>query len=377
MSSWDQAIAHLPGAEAHLLQTQVWAQNKAQTGWEARYTAWYPDGTGYRFRDFEPKLEAPAAAAVVLRRRLPVAGFAARMGVLYVPKGPLLDWTNVPLRRQVLDDMRCLAKRMGGIFIKIDPDVRLSEGFPNTPAYQPDPEWSAIQADLRERGWSPSAEQVQFRNTVLLDLRPSEDALLEKMKQKTRYNVRLAERKGVTVRVGTLADLPLLYSMYAETSVRDGFVIRDSAYYLNTWQSFIQSGMAEPLIAEVEGEPVAAVIIFRFAGKAWYLYGMSRAAHREKMPNYLLQWEAMRRLKAAGSLAYDLWGAPDEYNESDPLWGVYRFKEGLGGTVVCTMGAWDLPTNPLLYRLYTQTLPHLLERMRQRRKQKTRLEVKP
>lgn len=198
------------------------------------------------------------------------------------------------------------------------------------------------------------------------------------MKQKTRYNVRLASRKGVTVRSGTIKDLDLLYHMYAETSLRDGFTIRNQAYYESVWGTFIQANqslnidsesakkvpMAEALIAEVDQEPVAAVIVFRFGEKAWYLYGMSRAIHREKMPNYLLQWEAIRRAKVAGCHTYDLWGAPNHFDENDPLWGVYRFKEGLGGRVVCHLGAWDLPTRPILYTLYTNILPRILDVMR-------------
>src|SRR5512143_536402 len=123
---------------------------------------------------------------------------------------------------------------------------------------------------------------------------------------------------------------------------------------------------AEPLIAEFEGEPVAAIFVFRFAGRAYYLYGMSHTAHRDKMPNYLLQWEAMRRAKSLGCTLYDLWGAPDEFNERDPLWGVYRFKEGLGGQVVRTIGAWDYPASPLWYKTYTQLIPRVLAMMRAR-----------
>ncbi len=107
----------------------------------------------------------------------------------------------------------------------------------------------------------------------------------------------------------------------------------------------------------MDGEAVAAVSMFYFAGQAIYLFGMSRDEHREKMPNYLLQWEAMRRAKALGCRIYNLWGAPDEFNESDGLWGVFRFKEGLGGYVLRTIGAWDFTPNPLLYKLYTEVLP--------------------
>ena len=120
----------------------------------------------------------------------------------------------------------------------------------------------AFQSRLRGRGWVYSESQIQFRNTVLIDLRRSEMEMLEQMKQKTRYNIRLAEKKGVHVRAGTLADLPALYRMYAATSVRDGFVIRNETYYRTVWQAFMEAGpvgtspWAEPLIAEVEGNDV-------------------------------------------------------------------------------------------------------------------------
>jgi len=145
-----------------------------------------------------------------------------------------------------------------------------------------------------------------------------------------------------------------------------------NAFMFNKAQKRLDQPSAEALVAEVEGEPVAGVLVFRFANKAWYLYGMSRSEHRDMMPNYLLQWEAITRSKAAGCKVYDLWGAPDDFVESDPLWGVYRFKEGLGGTVHRYLGAWDLPINTMLYKLYTRTLPGLLDIMRQRGKANTR-----
>jgi lipid II:glycine glycyltransferase (peptidoglycan interpeptide bridge formation enzyme) len=186
------------------------------------------------------------------------------------------------------------------------------------------------------------------------------------MKQKTRYNVRLASRKGVTVRQGAFSDLDTLYRMYAETSVRDGFVIRQPDYYRTVWETFLDHGQAEVLIAEVDGSPVAAVIAFCFSGRAWFVYGMSRELHREKMPAYLLQWEAMQRLKGRGVRIYDLWGAPDNFTAADPLWGVYRFKQGLGGQVVRTIGAWDYPLRPGIYRIYTRFFPRFMALLRYR-----------
>jgi len=129
------------------------------------------------------------------------------------------------------------------------------------------------------------------------------------------------------VRQGKVAELPVLYKMYAETAVRDGFVIRHEEYYLNTWRRFIEADMAKILIAEVENQPVAALILFHFNGTARYMFGMSTENDRELMPNYLLQWEAMRLAKRLGCHTYDMWGAPEVFDESDSLWGVFRSKK--------------------------------------------------
>ncbi len=268
-----------------------------------------------------------------------------------------------------------MAARRGVIFVKIDPEVPLGRGIPGTESERPNPTGAQVVDEWRRRGWRESREQIQFRNTAWLDLTGSEDGWLARMKPKTRYNLRLAERKGVAVRSAVEGDLAELYRMYAETSVRDGFVIRPADYYLTLWRAFMQAGLAQPLIAEVAGEAVAGLVLFTFGRRAWYLYGMSRAAHREKMPNYLLQWEAMRRAKAAGCEIYDLWGAPDVFDERDSLWGVFRFKEGLGAEVVRTPGAWDFTTRPLLYDLYTRLLPRLLDVMRRRGRAATQRQV--
>lgn len=357
-TTWNSIITELP--DPHVLQTWQWALVKSRYNWEPLPTIWH---------DRQGQL---AAAAMVLARRIPIRGRFVRLAVMYVPKGPLLrDWSDEKLRSQVCRDLQALARRNGAIFVKIDPDVPLGTGIPGKPETRESVAGKAVVQHLQNFGWRLSTEQVQFSNTIFVDLSLDEDELLARMKQKTRYNIRLAIRKGVTVRVGNPDDMGLLYRMYAETAIRDGFVIREQDYYQTVWDTFIQAGMAEPLIAEVAGEPVAAMVVFRFGGKAWYMYGMSRELHREKMVNYLLQWEAMRRAKAAGCRVYDMWGAPDEFSEKDHLWGVYRFKEGFGGEIVRHIGAWDLPVRWLYYHTYTQFLPRLLDWMRSRGKART------
>lgn len=365
-SHWNEMIARFP--EAHFMQTSQWAEVKEQNGWIPLFRAWYSDGNAYRMVDWVPGLEQPSAAAMVLQRTINPGGFSLRLRILYIPKGPLLDWENVPLRQQIFMDLQMLARDQGAIFIKIDPDVILGTGFHHQTDEQTKTTGLTICQELSRLGWQFSSEQPQFRNTVLIDLNATEEELLSRMKQKTRYNVRLAERKGVVLRQGSFVDLPELYQMYAETAVRDKFVIRPAAYYLKTWQIFLQAGVAEIWIAEAAGETLAAVILFTFARKIWYVYGMSRQVHREMMPNYLLQWQAIRRGRLMGCAHYDLWGAPDEDNETDPMWNVFRFKEGLGGSVVRHIGAWDLPTQPVVYRIYTKILPRILDRMRKKSK---------
>jgi lipid II:glycine glycyltransferase (peptidoglycan interpeptide bridge formation enzyme) len=126
----------------------------------------------------------------------------------------------------------------------------------------------------------------------------------------------------------------------------------------------MQAGLAHALIAEVEGDPVAHVILFHFGDKCWYFYGASSETHREKMPNYALQWEAIRWAKAQGYAVYDMWGAPDDFVESDRMWGVYEFKRGFRGIVTRHIGAWDDAPYAPLYFGYTSLWPRLRDLLR-------------
>ena len=350
---WDEIIASLPGT--HIMQSWNWGEVKRFSGWEPIHKIW---------RDEDEKI---FAAALILTRVISLKGMMTPLRIMYLPRGPLVhDWKDQALVSQVFADLHKLGRKHRVIFIKIDPEVELGRGIPGTGVALVNPFSDLLIEVLRDAHWIPSVEQVQFRNTMLIDLHPDQDQLLANMKQKTRYNIRLARKRGVKIRAGSMDDLDLLFHMYAETSVRDGFTIRNADYYLSLWGTFINAGIAEPLLAEVDGKPVAGVIIFHLGDRAWYMYGMSREAHREKMPNYLLQWEAMVRAKSAGCVVYDLWGAPDEFVESDGMWGVYRFKAGLGAEVVRFIGAWDLPLNKFMYRVYSQFIPRLLDIMRRR-----------
>jgi peptidoglycan pentaglycine glycine transferase (the first glycine) len=349
--AWDSALLALPNP--HILQSWGWGEFKSRHGWRASRLL------------FEENGKAVAAASVLQRRvpRLPLS-------IFYVPKGPALDWTRVELAERILQELADLARRKRALFIKIDPDVYYREEVPD---FSPRPaQATEIARMLESQGWRTSGQQIQFRNTLLLDLRRSEDELLGCMKQKTRYNVRLAPRRGVTVRSFGAEDsvaerddaLLIFYRLYAETGRRDGFVIRPPDYYRDAWGSFIEGRLARLFLAEYEGEALAGLLLFYFGSTAWYMYGASSERERQRMPNYLLQWEAMRWAKERGCTLYDLWGAPDELDESDLMWGVVRFKLGLGGELAHGLGAWDFPIHRAGYRLYVSIMPRYLDWLR-------------
>ncbi|NOZ06111.1 MAG: peptidoglycan bridge formation glycyltransferase FemA/FemB family protein [Chloroflexi bacterium] len=332
-AAWDQTILMLP--EPHVLQSFLWGEFKSRWGWTTSRFVMRRDGK-------------PVAAAQILRRPIGRSGWA----VGYVPKGPLTDHDNPALFAETLAAIEQTARRQRCIFVKIDPDVPVAH--------------QAAVTTLKRRGWFPSDEQIQFRNTALLDILPSEEEQLAGMKAKTRYNIRLARRRGVVVRQAGIEDLPIFYALYAETAARDDFLIRTFDYYRDVWATFLQAGRADFLLAYHEDQPLAGVLCFRFGTRVWYMYGASSGAGRRHMPNYLLQWEAICRARENGCVTYDLWGAPDVLSEEDPLWGVWRFKVGLGARFAPHIGAWDFVTSRPLYWAYQRARPRLLAWLRRR-----------
>ncbi len=336
------SLLHLPNP--HVLQGWEWGDFKSRWGWQPTRLLWQnADGK-------------PAAAAQVLRRAIPKTPWS----MLYVSKGPIWDYTNLNLTQQILADLEAYARQQKALFIKIDPDVPLAfdpaDAAPHAPGL-------AVKKLLQTRGWRYSPQQIQFKNTVLIDLRPTEEDLLAAMKSKWRYNIRLARRKGVTIWQGGVDDLEAFYQLYAVTGQRNGFLIRPKAYYFDLWRQYLSQTSASKatlLLARVNNAPVAGLMLFHFGKTAWYLYGASDNKHRNLMPNHLLQWEAIRLAKAAGRHTYDMWGAPDVFDESDSMWGVYKFKLGFGGLTRQGLGAYDYPVHALKYQAYIKLLPRLL-----------------
>ncbi len=337
---WNASLRSLP--YSHVLQTWEWGEFKRETG------RWTPLRLA-----FERNGQVAAMASLLTRRIGPLR-------VMYVSKGPALDYADVNLAEEVFSELETRASKLGAVWLKIDPDVIAATGLPNTAEEDIQIAGRDMAGLLRRRGWRFSDSQVQFRNTLTIDLRRSEDEILAAMSGNTRRKIRVAAKKGVVIRAASMDDLPLLYHLYQVTGERDKFLIRSFDYYRRAWEQFMRAGLAQALIAERDGVAIAHVILFHFGGKCWYFYGASANEERERMPNYALQWAAIRWAKAQAYQVYDMWGAPDAFDEHDSLWGVYQFKRGFRGELTRHIGAWDFAAHPTLYYIYHQFLPRLL-----------------
>ncbi|HEY9076886.1 MAG TPA: peptidoglycan bridge formation glycyltransferase FemA/FemB family protein [Anaerolineaceae bacterium] len=315
---WDAYLMRHPNA--HLLQTSAWGDLKAGYGWQVE------------------RIHSDECGGQVLFRQLPL-GFS----LAYLPKGPVGQpstafWQSV--------DELCRMKR--AVMIKIEPDALDGE----------------VTADsLGLTGEWRFADPVQPRRTVVIPLDGGEDKVLSRMKQKTRYNIRLAEKKEISVQPSSNIDL--FHKMMLITGRRDGFGVHHLHYYQKAYDLFIAQEACVCLVAYYQQKPLAALMAFARGDRAWYFYGASTDEERNRMPAYLLQWEAIRWAIQRGCKVYDLWGVPDYdegtleqqfNNRSDDLWGVYRFKRGFGGVLMRSAGAWEksyLPGACWIYRKYS------------------------
>ena len=316
ITDWNHFLSQHPNA--HLLQTGEWGELKSAFGWEP------------------VRVISGDVGAQILFRKLPL-GFT----VGYIPKAMNSDQLSVS-SEQFWNEINSICKQHRAIFLKLEPDL-----------------WNDQQLETWNLKLETSPHNIQPPRTIIINIKDDEDTILARMKQKTRYNIRLAEKKGVTVRAWD--DIESFHRLMLVTGGRDGFGVHSLEYYKRAYELFHPKGMCEILVAEYEGKPLAALFVARNGNRAYYLYGASTDEERNRMPTYLLQWEAMKWAKARGCEEYDLWGVPDEdeatlesnfESRHDGLWGVYRFKRGFGGEVKRAAQAMDRVYNPLLYWAY-------------------------
>src|SRR5665648_233100 len=307
---WDQWLQGKPNV--HLLQSSPWAKFKEKFGWSSIRVVYETCG------------------AQILFRHLPLG-----LKIAYIPK-----CTVSKINEKFLQDLDQIVKNNHSIFLKIEPD-----------------KWEdSIKELWTESKYLIPSRTFQPRRTILIDLKGDESTWLVDMKQKTRYNIRLAQKKEIIVKESN--DIRTFYELIQSTSDRDGFGVHSFEYYTAVYERFIEKQQVALLLAYYNDIPLAGLMVFRFGRRAWYFYGASNNRERNRMPTYLLQFEAMKWAKNYGCIEYDLWGIPDEDKEkleeefskrSDGLWGVYRFKRGFGGKIKRQSCAYDRIYKPILY----------------------------
>ncbi|GLV57300.1 methicillin resistance protein [Dictyobacter sp. S3.2.2.5] len=283
------------------------------------------------------------AAMLLLLVKMPLL----RSSFFYAPRGPVIDDPDSPAMNVLLNFVKSEARKKGAFMLKLEPGVDAG-----------DTTWTSA---LTRRGFKPSNQFLHIRNEWILDIRPDEKEILANMKEKWRYNIRLASRKGVTVREAKgREDMEAFYSILQETSERDQFYIHSIEHFELVEKLFSEGDRYAMLIAEHEGKPIAAIVLMRMGKWCWYRYGASLTKGRNVMPNHLLQWTGMQWAKARGCEYYNFLGIPTTLEEpeakKDPLWGVYTFKRGFNGFARTAMPGYDLPYNPFLYQAYRRML---------------------
>ncbi len=333
-SQWDAFVRQHP--RAHVLQQSAWADLKAAYGWQFSRVALTAGDS-----------DSIVTGAQVLYRPLPVP----RLGTLaYLPMGPLGTAAESSEQGALL--WRAIHKRATqhkAAFLKWEPGLYLDEAPP----------------DFTQWGFVASPQTIQPPSTILIDLRGDDEALMSYMNQGTRRKIRKSLKSDIHYYEGQRDDVAKFTAMMQTTGARNAFDVHEPGYYQKAYDLFVPAGDAALILAEHEGDLLAGIMVFAAGKTAWYLYGASSDVKRNLMASYGVQWQAIAWARARGCTHYDLWGIPDEDEDtleaqfqqrSDGLWGVYGFKRGWGGAVVRSAGAWDKVYNPLVYNAYKAAL---------------------
>lgn len=324
----------------HFMQTWEWGEVKRLTDWTPIRMGAYREGN-------------LVGVMSLLERNLPYVN----RPLIYIPAGPCADYREDPGVVEALYEAAAdYGRKRRAVFLKTDPTV---------PKDHPHIGEILSEMGFRYLDKGPNFESIQPRFVWHLPLeRKTPDDLMEDFHPKTRYNIRLASRKGVEIKVGREEkDLEDFYQVLKVTASRQGFLVRGYEYYQVIFREMIQRDMARLFLSFYRGEVLGGTISFITGDHCWYVYGASSNRHRNVMPNYLLQWEMINWALERGCSVYDFRGVSGDMDPDNPLYGLYRFKRGFGGHMVEYMGEHDLPLSPVLYLLSTRAEP-LYRRMR-------------
>jgi len=311
--------------KSHFLQSPEWAEVK--TEWKHEMIVIEENG------------EIKGTMSILLRE-VPIF----HRYIMYAPRGFVCDEHDKETLKKLTEKAQEIAKKYKAFIFRLDPDIS-----------NEDEEFKKIALELgykMKKNIKDIDQVIQPKYVFRLNLTgKTEDELLASFNQKTRYNIRLAIKKGVTTRVGTRDDIKTFYDIMQETGSRDNFFIRSIEYYEKIYDSMGEKH-ARIIIAEHEGVPIAAVMPIMYGNKVWYLYGGSSNKYRNLMPNYLLQFEMMKWGLENNCDIYDFRGVSGFKNENDPQYGVYRFKKGFNGDFVEFVNELYIIFNPLMNHIF-------------------------
>lgn len=372
------------------LQSEEWGQFKSKGAWS------------YELIGLKDQGEL-VAACMLLKRKLPLMnGY-----MYYAPRGFVLDYSNTTVIREFTQKIAAYAKANKGIMVKIDPCVMyrehdaeghlVEEGFNHENIIK-----SLCNLGYHHKGVTLDFDGIQPRFVYRLPLDRDLDELMKKFHHKTRYNIRLAEKKGVEIYEGSREELEIFEKIMRVTGERDGFIPRPLEYFqsmydvlypagklkfymarynvekaLKTVSQQLQKEQAkekydeerlEKLLREEKelmelskehptGIIVSGTIMIINGKTAWYLYGASDNAFRNIMPNYLIQWKMIQDAYKIGCNMYDFRGISGDLSPENPLHGLYRFKKGFTGEFVEYIGEFDLILRPIRYKLFEHGVP--------------------
>ncbi len=276
---------------------------------------------------------------LILINKLPLFGNA----LLYAPHGPVCDYHDTAVLQDLLDGAKALKKKHRAFAFKVDPcvletdkeviDNFLSLGF----KYEPG---------------RPDFETIQTRyNYGLCDIEgKTEDEVIMSFTQKTRYNIRLAAKKGVVCKVCDKSDMPEFFRLMKITAERDNFVHRPIKYYENMLDCFGDN--MRLYLCYYNDTAISGALCAQYAGKTWYVFGASDNKYRNVMANHLMQWEMIKWALESNCFIYDFLGIPVNADENSPMIGVYRFKKGFNGSILGYAGEFDYILSPFFNKIF-------------------------
>lgn len=272
-------------------------------------------------------------------RKIPIFG-----NIMYSARGPVCDIHNEEVIKDLTAGANELAKKYNAFVLRLEPDIlKTDEKFRDIVLKN----GYKIKDDSKD-----FKDEIQPRFVFRLDIKgKTEDEIFAAFHQKTRYNIRLATKKGVVIKEGTYEDLADFHKIMVETGERDDFIIRSLEYFQKMYKEMAPNHM-KLLMAYHEDKPIAGIIPIMYGKKTWYLYGASSNSHRNLMPNYLLQWTMIQEAIKNGHDMYDFRGVSGVVDESHPQYGLYRFKKGFNAEFTEFIGEVYMPYKPFMYKLY-------------------------